>query len=86
MLSRIKLRDSYLASLKMFLGTSGGITHHPPTLSTMVTFQSHPRSKQNSLPMYLCINPRCQKRLKATTTILTVWGDIHKHVSYTWEW
>ena len=43
MLSRRKLKDSFLASLKRFLGTSGGITHRPPTLSTRVTFQARPR-------------------------------------------
>ena len=61
MLSRRKLKDSCLASLKRFLGTSGGITHRPPTLSTRVTFQARPRWTKNSLPVYLCINPRCQE-------------------------
>ena len=61
MLSGRKLRDSYLESLKMFLGTSEGITHHPPTLSTGVTFQVCPRSTRNNLPVYLCMNPRCQE-------------------------
>ena len=42
-LSRRKLKNDYLASLKWFLGTSGGITHCPPTLTTRVTFQAHPR-------------------------------------------
>ena len=61
MLSRRKLKNSYLASLKRFLGTSGGITHCPPTLSTRVTFQAHPRWTRNSLSVYLCMNPRCQE-------------------------
>ena len=59
-LSQRKLKNSYLASLKRFLGTGGGITHHPPTLWTRVTFQARPRWTRNSLSVYLCINPRCQ--------------------------
>ena len=55
MLSDRKMRDSFLASLKTFLGTSEGITHHPPTLSTRVTFQARPRWTRNS------INPKCQE-------------------------
>ena len=43
MLSRRKLMNDYLASLKWFLGTSGGITHRPLTLSTWVTFQARSR-------------------------------------------
>ena len=42
-LSRRKLMNDYLASLRWFLGTSGGITHRPPTLSTRVTFQARSR-------------------------------------------
>ena len=61
MLSQRKLKDSFLASLKRFLGTSGGITHYPPTLSIRVTFQAHPRWTRNSLLVYLCMNPKCQE-------------------------
>ena len=61
MLSRINLKNSYLVSLKRSLGTSRGITHCPPTLSTRVTFQAHPRWTRNSLLVYLCMNPRCQE-------------------------
>ena len=42
MLSQRNLKDSCLVSLKRFLGTSGGISHRPPTLSTRVTFQGEP--------------------------------------------
>ena len=45
----------------MFLGTSGGITHRPPTPSTEVTFQARTRSTKNNLSVYLCMNPRCPK-------------------------
>ena len=45
----------------MFLSTSRGITHFPPTLSTEVTFQVCPRSTRNNLSVYLCMNPRCQE-------------------------
>ena len=55
------MMNDYLASLKWFLGTSGGITHRPPTVSTRVIFQARPRWTRNSLPVYLGMNPICQE-------------------------
>ena len=82
MLSRRKPIDSYLTSLQMFLGTSEGITQ-PPSHTFYrgyLPIPSKVNQKQPSgVPMY---EPQMSKRLKATLTILTIWGDSHNPSSY----